>query len=172
MADANTVTARISFQVTALEELGATNTPSAPAASRRVTHSDFNFSPTTNPLTASSDPPVSKVAGFLVTLADSAGEIDLTALTGTNGATVDATGLRLQALLIEAASDNSAVVNIAPGAANGYDLFGASGSVDIAAGAAIAAFLNDAGSNVGASECILDLAGTTGDVVNVLMVLG
>ncbi len=44
--------------------------------------------------------------------AGSNSDLDLTALTGSNGATVDGTGLKVQAIMVKAVSGNGAVLTI------------------------------------------------------------
>jgi hypothetical protein len=94
-----------------------------PAASRKtVSHDAFNQS---GQLNASSVPPATKVAAFEKALVAGAGTIDLTALTGTNGATIDGTGLKVQGILIVNPATNANPLVIEPGGANPYNLFGA-----------------------------------------------
>ncbi|KKK95666.1 hypothetical protein LCGC14_2670530, partial [marine sediment metagenome] len=79
---------------TVVEELTG-NTDSLSAADKEVTHSQFNTSDTLN---AGSTPPATKVAAFVQALTAGTATIDLTALIGTNGATVDGSGLKVQVL--------------------------------------------------------------------------
>ncbi len=140
--------------VTVQETLG-TNTGSAPAATRVITHSDYNEAASLN---ASSTPPATVCAHFLQALTAGAATVNLAALTGTNGATVDTTGLKVQVLRVKNLGANNLVIT--PGASNGIDLFGGSSSVTVFPGGHVQFFLNNAAPDVAAGDRTLDLAGT------------
>ena len=123
-------------------------------------------------LGSGSSVPCTKVAPFLATLIAGALTIDLTALVGTNGAAVDLTGLKIQAIKFRAPTTNSAVINIAPGVANDYDLLGASFSIDLLPGQEVMAFLNEAAPDVATADAEIDLAGTGTDALEVILVAG
>jgi len=150
-------------------EILANNPESYSASNRTVKSDQFNQSGTYN---ASSDVPATKHGSDEVTLSYGSGEIDLTALSGANGASVDGTGLKVQAILIIADEDNLADVTIDVGDTNGYELFGAAFSVTLSAGQHFLAFGNDDAPDVSSSAKILDLAGTGSDVVKYSIVLG
>ena len=113
------VTLTLTSNITAVETL-ETNVPAAAATKRRVTHDQFN---TTSELNAASTPPVTKVAALQAALTAGAATVDLTSLTGTNGATVDGTGLRVQAMKLRNPSTNANAITVVEGASNGYDGF-------------------------------------------------
>ncbi len=154
--------------LTATEVL-ETNTVSSAAASRTVKHTLLNKAAT---LQASTTPPVSKVAAFEQALTAGAATIDLTALTGTNGAAVDGTGLKVQAIKITAKATNANVITITKGASNGYALAGADFSVALAAGQEFVLFGNDAAPDIASDAKTLDLAGTLAQAVQVIVVMG
>jgi len=134
-----------------------------------VKHTEYN---TVQALTASTTPPVTKVASFEADLTAGSGSIDLTALTGTNGATVDGTGLKVQAIKFKAKSANANPLTIAVGAANGYELLGANFEVALQADQEITVYGNDATPDVGAAAKIFDLTGTGSQGLEVIVVLG
>ena len=84
--------------------------PAASTTKRRVTHDQFN---TTLELSAASTPPVTKVAALQAALVAGAATIDLENLTGTNGAAVVGTGLRVQAMKVRNPSTNANAITIA-----------------------------------------------------------
>lgn len=151
---------------TATETL-ETNPDSATSTKRVVTHTEFNEQFTLNNL---STPPVSKVAEFVQTLAEGVATIDLRALTGTNGASVDGNGLRPQVVRVKNLGAND--LTIEPGASNGYDLFGASSVIVIPAGAHVQFFTNDGGVNIDATHKTLDLTGTDEQTSEWTIVMG
>ena len=104
--------------VTVVETL-EDNVPAATGANRKVRHDQFNGAAG---LTASTTPPVTKVAAFEKALSAGAATIDLTNLTGTNGATVDGTGLKVQVLKIKNKATNANPITIKTGLTDGYDL--------------------------------------------------
>jgi hypothetical protein len=65
--------------------------------------------------------------------------LDLTALPATTG-NIDATGLKLQCLILENPAGNSAIT-LGKGATNGYALFGTTNTVTVAAHASYAGYL-------------------------------
>lgn len=155
-------------KVTATETL-ETNVPATPAGSRSVVHSAWN---TTKALKSDSTPPATKVAAFEQAMSGGAATIDLSALTGTNGATVVGTGLRVQVLKVKAPATNGNPITVSKGASNGYDGLGAAFSHTLVPGAEATFFLNDGGSDIGGSNKTLDLAGTLAQVLQVEIVLG
>lgn len=142
---------------------------SASETNRVVTHDQFN---TTASLTSATTPPVTTVAAFRQALTDGAATIDLTALPGTNGASVSGTGLKVQAIKFKALSTNANVITITEGASNGYALAGASWSVALLAGQEFTLYGNDATPDVAAGDKTIDLAGTGTQSVDVIVVLG
>lgn len=143
------------------------NTDSAPDATRKITHTAFNESGT---LTASTTPPVTKQASFVKTLSAGTGSIDLTSLTGTNGATVDGTGLKVQILRVKNLGANNLV--IVPGASNGIDLMGASSSITVFPGASFEYYFNDGSPDIASGDRTLDLTGTGSQTSEWTIVMG
>jgi len=92
------------------------------AANPIINHTGFDESGTLN---STSTPPVTKVACFEKVLVAGAATIDLTALPGTGGGTVDGTGLKVQAIKIRNPAANTNKLHVVPGASAGYNLWGA-----------------------------------------------
>ena len=136
---------------------------------KTVTHSTYNISKS---LSGGSTPAVTKVSIGPVALDAGAKTVDLTALTGTNGAVVDLTGLKVQILRIEALSDNANTISIEPGSSNGYALAGADFKLTLAAGQHHTFYGANAAPAVGPSAKTLDLAGTGSQGVKLTIVAG
>jgi len=151
-----------------VKETLETGVPAASANKRIVTHDLFNTAKTLN---VDSTPPVTKVANFEQALTVGAATIDLTSLAGTNGASIDGTGLRVQMLKLRNKDANNPVT-IEEGASNGYDGFGSGFSVTIAEEGEVTLLTNDAGTDIGATNKTLDLSGTGSEEVEVSIVMG
>lgn len=145
----------------------ANNTGSAPAATRVITHTDYNESAT---LTSGTTPPVTTVAEFLLTLSSGAATVDLRALTGTNGASTDGNGLKVQILRVKNLGAN--VLTIVPGASNGIDLLGASSSLTVYPGGHAQFYFNDASPDISSTDKTLDVTGTGAQTSEWTIVMG
>ena len=155
-------------QVTSVETLDV-NVPAASASDKTVTHSGFNSSQSLN---ASTVVPVTKCAYLEKALSSGAGTIDLTAVTGTGGMTVDMTGLKVQVLKIKNKTTNANPITIAKGATNGWTGFGSAWTVTLAVGQEVTFFGNDATPDVSSTVKVLDLSGTGSQVLEVAIVAG
>lgn len=158
---ASTFSCTLMAQFTAQETLGTSDAPAA-SSDKRLTHDGFNVSALT--FSSSTTPDVERVAYFAKSLSGGAATIDLTAVAH-NGQTVDMTGKKLRAMLVKFDSANTGSLNIAPGASNGYDLFGASNDMTIPAqtGTMPGLLLITFGDNapaVAAADKNIDLTGT------------
>lgn len=116
------------------------------AASKKLIHSDlYNFSKewsaTAAPTTEQA--PITKAALYAKALAAGVGTIDLTALPGINGAVVDGTGLKVQAIRIENPRTNANPLRIFNAAANSYNLAGATYDVTLRPGDRFTLTAND-----------------------------
>jgi len=136
---------------------------------KQVTHNQFN---TSQSLTNATTPPVTKVAAAVVALVDSAKTIDLTELTGTNGVTVNGTGLKVQVLKFKNKEDSANAMSIVPGETNGYDLGGADMKVTLQPGQEVTLYGNDASPDIGGTDKTLDLAGTAVQECELMIVMG
>ena len=139
-----------------VRETLASNTGSASDSSRVITHDAYNESAT---LSATSTPPATTCAHFLLTLSAGAATVDLRALTGTNGAAVDLNGLKVQAVRIKNLGANSMTVKV--GATNGHTgIFAATNGHPIQPSGHVQCFSNDAGDDVDATHKTWDVTGT------------
>lgn len=130
------------------------NTGSAADTQRKITHENYDESLT---LDANSTPPCTLLAAFLATLSGGALTIDLTALTGTNGASVSLSGLQPQVVRVKNLGANS--LTVSTGASNGHNAFTADGVV-IPPGGHAQFMFNDGTENVDGTHKTWDLAGT------------
>lgn len=142
------------------------NTGSAADASRKVTHTSYDESGT---YTSATTPPVTQIAAFLATLSGGALTIDLRALTGTNGASVDGNGLKVQSVRIKNLGAN--VMTISTGASNGHNFFTADG-MQIQPGGHIQVWSNDNTEDIDATHKTWDIAGTGTQTAEFTVILG
>ena len=106
--------------------------------------------------------------------------IDLTAAAGAAlpiaaSRTIDASGKKLVAVRLSCPTTNAGAVNVAPGASNGYAMFGSGNDIDIRPGETIIAIINAVASSkpaVSGSAKNLDVTGTTNDVILVELYFG
>ena len=154
--------------ITAVETLPG-NAPYASASNKRVTHTLKNVS---SVLGASTTPPVTKYAGFLQALSTGTATIDLTSLTGTNGAAVTGLGLKLQAAKFTATSTNTGTITLVEGASNGYEMLGNAFSIILQPGQWFMFYGNDAAPDVAAGAKTIDLSGTGSESVDCELVFG
>jgi hypothetical protein len=155
-------------KLTVVETLEA-NVPGAAEVNRRVTHDQFNANLA---LSAGTTPPVTKVAVFQKALAAGVGTIDLTALTGTNGAAVDLTGLKVQAAKFRNPATNANAITVTFGSANGYLLGGSAWKFILEPGMELVVFGNDKTPDVDGTHKTIDLAGTLTQALDVEIVAG
>ena len=122
--------------------------------------------------TSASTPACTARAGADVALSSGTHTIDLTALTGTNGAAVDGTGLRVQYAKFLNPATNANPITIAEGGTNGYDGFGASFSITLVPGAEVLIRTKDAGSDISSTKKTLDLTGTGVQALSYEIIMG
>jgi hypothetical protein len=146
----------------------ASNTGSAPASTRLVTHTDYNESASLN---SGTTPPVTTCAHFLATLSSGTLSVDLRALTGTNGAEIDGNGLKVQVLRIKNLGANS--LTVSEGASNGHtSFFPTTPGLIIPAGGHVMLFSNDNGDDISATNKTFDLAGTSAQTSEWTVIMG
>lgn len=162
------VTADIALKVDVVEVI-TTGTPAALDSNSVITHNEYS---TSVQLTATSSVPATKTAMFLATMSGGALTIDLTALTGTNDATVTFDGLKVQSMHLSAPTTNGSSITVTAGATNGIDLLGASWSVVLQPGQEIVWYGFNLAQDVSATVKNIDLAGTTTDALEVSLVAG
>lgn len=159
----------LTFQtkVTAVETL-ETNVPAAAASDKTVTHNGYD---TSQSLTGATTPPVDSCAYFEKALSAGAGTIDLTALTGTNGATINLNGKKPVAIRIRGKAGNANPITITKGAANGYDGMGDL-EVAVKANQEFTYYFHTGASAVSGTNKTIDLAGTGSQSVEVSIIGG
>lgn len=145
--------------------------PSSSEAARTLKNGQNNVSKTLGPSTtpAIEKSPISRT----LTIAGGGTTIDLTAaavlaLPSSATRTADMTGKKLIAAVFRGDDDNAAVVNVAPGASNGYAMFGAGNDIDVKPGETIVKFFSAVASScpaVAGGAKNIDIAGTNGDVL-------
>jgi hypothetical protein len=138
-----------------LVETPGTGVP-ALAANQTLTQSGFN---TSLSLTGSSTPNTKKGVAVTVTLTANVATIDLTALTGANGA-VNFSGSKGRIFKFKAPATNGAAITVSKGAANGHTGLGAAFSVKIPPGGEFTWYDGGGGVAVSGTDKTLDLAGT------------
>ena len=141
---------------------------SSSAGDRTLIHDNINTSAVLN---ASSTIPVTKMIWVNQALTAGAKTLDLTSLTGTNGASVDFTGLKVQVAKLKNPTGNAAMT-IKFGAANPYNLLGASWTLIILAGQEITVYGNDATPDVAGGAKDIDIAGTGSEIIEIQLVAG
>lgn len=152
-----------------IAETLATNVPAATAANRVVTHNQFNKNVT---LTGATSPPVTTCANFNKAMSGGAATVDLTALTGTNGATVDGTGLKVQCMKVSAPASNANAITLKFGASNPYNLLGSAFQVQLSPGQEIQIFGDDDTPDIASNAKNLDMAGTGTQSLDFAIVMG
>lgn len=145
------------------------NTGSAPDATRKVIHTEYNEGGT---ISAAGTPPATTCASFLAALVAGALSIDLRALTGTNGVVVDGNGLKVQILRVKNLGANA--LTFKAGAVNPHNLFtvGAGAGQIVQPGAVMMIFTNDTYDDVSATTKVWDVTGTGTQTFEVSIVLG
>lgn len=121
-------------------------------------------------LTASTTPAAAKVAEGNLALTAGAYTIDLTNLTGTNGASVTFNGLTVRNILIR--NKGAASMTFAKGASNGYPGFGSSFSVTIPPGGVMSIYNHTLSSAVGGSAKTIDVTGTGTQTFDIIVTAG
>ena len=150
-----------------ITETLASNTEGIDSNKRVVTHDAFNEGAT---LTGASTPAVSLPASFLLTLTSGAATISLRALTGTNGATIDGNGLKLQLIRIKNLGAN--VMTFTFGASNPYNVFGSTGILQVPVGGVAMLYGGNNLPAIDATHKNIDVAGTGSQTAEVTIVMG
>lgn len=133
----------------------------------QVVHSAFDHTVT---IQSDSAVPATKVSAAVVALSTGTKTLDLTALTGTNGATVDATGLKLQVWKLKNLGAND--MTFADGASNGYAALGTDFSFILKPNQQAMFYLPDNAPDVGSGAKTIDVTGTGSQTFQNLMVFG
>lgn len=155
------VTCDYAFKLTGTETL--TNVDGVTTAT--LVHDAFNE---TGSLSASTTPAVTMVYDELVALTAGAYTIDLTSLTGSNGAVQDGTGLRVQMIRVKNLGANA--MTFSEGASNGIAL--ACGTFVVPASGITQMYLADASPDIAAGDRTIDVAGTGTQTFEISIYLG
>ncbi len=134
-----------------------------------VTQAAFNLSGPA--MSANTTPRVDKASYKSHTLTAGAKTIDLTALQGVNDVAIDATGLKLQTIIIKNPVGNNPMT-IGEGAVNGYPIFGAANDLTVPGGCTMTMIFNDQLVDVGATDLAIDIVGTGTESVDIGICLG
>lgn len=164
------ISADVAMTLTVRETL-TTNVPDVAAGNAVITHNSYNVTAT---LSATSTPVGTYSASFAKAMSAGAATIDFTALTGTNGATIDGTGKRIIACIMTNPATNANSITISTGASNGLTIFGTNGKHVLQPGESVMKYDASAslGTAIDATHKNVDLAGTAAQTLNVIVVLG
>jgi hypothetical protein len=161
----STIQANIAVNPGVTETFDATTLPTIGATS--LQYSTFSKRWTLN---ASSTPPVTKVYAEEVT-SDGAETLDFTALVRSIGGTIDATGLKLQALALYNKSTTN-TVTIGKGASNGYDFNATAQTIVVQAESYLLLTFNDDLADVSGSVKTIDIVATSGQAYDLMLIFG
>lgn len=137
------------------------------SANSAVIHSAYNEGAT---IAAGTTPPATKIASFLLTLSSGAATIDLRDLVGTNAGAVDGNGLKVQLFRVKNLGAN--VMTFTFGASNPYNIFGASGVLEVPVGGVFMLYGADALPDIGSSAKEIDVAGTAAQTAEITVIMG
>jgi len=176
MGSAEKITLTPAISSTFTEVLDADDVPGAQSETQRtVTHDAWNYTtPLHNTSGSATTPAPVRCFSTTVTLSGASATLDLTAAptVGNLSAGEDLTGKKLMFCQFYTDADNdSGGVTIGPGASNGYELFGSASAEllmfpdEYAEKLTLGSNLDD----VGATDCEIDFAGTSGDKIYVKM---
>lgn len=132
-----------------------------------IYHNGFNV---TGVIDSTTTPDAEGIVSKTLAMTAGAYTIDLSSMTGTNGAAVNMTGKAIRIFRIENAG--AAAMTIAKGASNGHTGLGATFQAAIPIGGAIQFYLKSGGVAVSGTDKTLDIAGTGTDSFNLTIVYG
>lgn len=161
MAVALTYVSTVSVEETSAETFVSSSNNS-------ITYSGLSASQS---LTGASGVPVTKQAAFEVTMSSGTATINLAALTGALGATVDGTGLKVQVIKLKNKATNANAIRVVEGASNGY-AFGGTFDITLPVGAEATMFFNEAAADIASGDRTIDVTGTGTQVLQVHVVMG
>ncbi len=170
---AETITVNYASQLTVAQTFDTTAAPASTGGGATITHDQWNSSVTASATATSGVPELcTKTASFIKALSGGAATIDLTALTGTNGATVDFTNLKVQFAKFRNPSTNANSITVTFGAATGYLLMGSGWKIILAPGQEFTFRGYEATPDVTSLLKHIDLAGTASQSLYVQLVAG
>lgn len=158
----------VSAQVTMKCKVTETLTDGSLASNgNSVIHDSYGLAST---IKSDSVVPATKVSAGVIALSAGAKTLDLTALTGTNGSSVTALGLKLQVWLLKNLGANA--MTFSEGASNGYAALGAAFSFILAQNQMAQFYLADSAPDVASGDKTIDVAGTGSQTFQNVMVFG
>lgn len=161
-----TVVANYLSQLTVVETLSV-GVPAATTPS--ITHSGYN---TTDKANASSTPPASKAVANSYAMTAGAKTLDLTALVGTNGATVDGSTLKLNYAKFINPSTNTGSIVVKFGASNAYLLGSDSAWRHTLKPGDEVLYKGTANPTIDSTHKNIDISGTGTESIEVVLVMG
>lgn len=169
MAASATAAYKAGLEVTEVVAYGLDNFPDSSSV--------HSFGADSATLNATSTPAVTAVFSDTIALAAGAGTLDLTALAGPSGTTIDMTGLKVQILKVKTPSSNSGSIIIEhKDAATGYNLFGddnnSDESIEVPPDTVLIFIYNEGLADVGAGDKDLTFTGTGTDGMQMMIVAG
>ena len=159
----STISATQRFALSVVETFSEEEMPAT--GNRSFSNDQFNL---TQKLNATSTPPGAKTWAEELTGDQSP---DFTALARAFGAAVDASGLKLQMLLVNNLSESATLV-VAKGSSNGYAINGAAGDFTVPPGGSVQYFFNDALTDVDGTHKTIDCTITAGQSYQLQLVFG
>lgn len=163
MSEPVTESLTYAVEMTAVEELQGVPA----AANSTLQHDGFNLGPTR--LTSSTTPPITRTSPTTQTMTGAAVTIDLTALPSSQD-DINGTGKKVNLFHVRNRGANA--ITIAPGASNGYELFGAGKDFVLPAGGELTLKFNDNLADIDATHKNIELTGTAADQCDLLIGLG
>ena len=128
----------------------------------------------TDELTASTTVPATIVVDVTHTLSGGALTVDLTSLTGTNGSSVTASGLKLQYFTAKCPASNTGALTLTTGSVNGFSIDDAAAAwlIPVHPGGWVAWYGVNLSQDVAGGDLAIDLSGTSTDTVDMMYVFG
>lgn len=123
-------------------------------------------------LEAGSTPPVVSSAMFKKAMSGGAGTIDLTAVPGPHGSTVNGNTKKVRACKFVNPATNANAITIVGGASNGYLLFGASGSIVLLPGDEVTLYKKDNAVTIDGTHKTLDISGNGAQELHCAFIFG
>lgn len=135
-----------------------------------TTHLSFQ----TDELDASSTVPATIVVETTHTLSGGSLTVDLTSLTGTNGSSVSASGLKLQYFTAKCPTSNTGALTLETGSVNGFSIDDAAAAwlIPVHPGGWVMWYGVNLSQDVAGGDLAIDLSGTSTDTVDMIYVFG
>ena len=141
------------------------------SSDKTLKHDDINTAKVLNATSSASQPAVTKMVWINQALTAGAATLDLTSLSGTNGATVTFSGLKVCVAKFKNPSGNGPMT-VKFGGSNPYNLLGASWTLIIPADSEITVYTNEGAPDVAGGAKDIDITGTGTEVLEVQLFAG